>query len=334
MNLEKRSQKEDPAAQLTLYQSVRDLSLYMDGCFHRRSDFSSGIAMRKYTQHTLLQKAIVADHEYYLLPSVHTVETEEAFRRRLKADPSAQPCGYSLHTPVNQDEPYHVSSKSGEHCFCVKNVEKLGFTKLTAVYMGQISGMFVKNDHTKKSYRKLHHFVLLPIERMTKDAYEKQIASLPWAECKMEANSEEIAFYHLDTKMYGVPDNETPEFYFYNMMNEMIDDADMPFDVRVELSATAHYMNETKADLQNVLRKSDLAWRIYKAATSTSIFNHSDAHLSALHEVVDTIRELYPGWPVLHTTEEKKALKQGTTNFMGARELTRMRSCQMHPSHS
>ena len=110
--------------------------------------------------------------------------------------------------------------------------------------------------------------------------------------------------------MYGPLDNETPEYYFYDMMNEMIDDSQMPFDARLGLSKTAHLMNETKADLQSVLYHSDLAWSIYKAATFTSIFNYADAHISALHEVVDIIRDLYPEWPLIHTVEERKALKQ------------------------
>ena len=143
---------------------------------------------------------------------------------------------------------------------------------------------------------------------MSKTAFEEHIASLPWIKCKMDANSEEVAFFHLDTKMYGIPDDETPEYYFYDMINEMIADAKMPFDLRVELSSTVHSMNQNKTDLQSVLRDSDMAWSIYKAAAFTPLFRYADAHISALHDVVFDIRELYPGWPILNTDEERKAL--------------------------
>lgn len=116
-------------------------------------------------------------------------------------------------------------------------------------------------------------------------------------------DGEEVAFFHLD----GIPDDETPEYYFYDMINEMIDDAKMPFDLRVELSSTVHFMNENKTDLQSVLRDSDMAWSIYKAAAFTPLFRYADAHISALHDVIFDIRELYPGWPILNTDEERKA---------------------------
>lgn len=114
-------------------------------------------------------------------------------------------------------------------------------------------------------------------------------------------DGEEVAFFHLD----GIPDDETPDFY--DMINEMIDDAKMPFDLRVELSSTVHFMNENKTDLQSVLRDSDMAWSIYKAAAFTPLFRYADAHITALHDVVFDIRELYPGWPILNTDEERKA---------------------------
>ena len=124
----------------------------------------------------------------------------------------------------------------------------------------------------------------------------------------MDAKGKEITFVHLDPKMYGIPDNEAPEFYFYNMINRMMDDTKMSLDLRLGLSATAQSMNETNADLQTILKDKHLAWSTYKAATFTTIFSDVDHHISALHEVVDMIRDLYPEWPVLNTAKVKKAL--------------------------
>lgn len=122
----------------------------------------------------------------------------------------------------------------------------------------------------------------------------------------------------IDLDLFDALDEDSTEFWFFEMINAMIDDEKMTHDLRLQLSGVARFINDRACNIDEVVRDSNLAWILYRSIATTELFRNSYSEIAELFKVLDMIRTLYPKWPHLEADEERSARIQSESHMVSS----------------